>query len=287
MRLLDRATLAPLLDTWRQPNSDFFPALDLGAEKARYLETSAHGLVGLGEARFAMVAPFFGQRMGFSSTREVPVRRHPHLYARALGATLRAWRDDGALPAPPEDEDVRAALQRLWQWHNILATPHPPADWRLWLQETMQVEADLHGGTAGTVDETFYQALHHYLDQHTPPPEVCDAVLFLEGLGRWDFAAASSAADRLLQSAVDGTSWMPVDQLRDGAVAAKLLLGDTAGARQYLEALAAQAKRDQRDLRSRLLEAYVAQAHKLPPRSVPSPSLSWTCRATPDSTSKP
>ena len=47
MRLLDRAALTPLLDAWKEYNSDFFPTLDVGAEQARYMGTSARGFVGL------------------------------------------------------------------------------------------------------------------------------------------------------------------------------------------------------------------------------------------------
>jgi predicted membrane-bound spermidine synthase len=277
MRVLDRAALAPLLDPWEQPNSDFFPLLDLGAEQTRYLRTTAAGFIGLGEARFDIVAPFFGLQRAFSTTTENPVLNHPRLTARALGATLRTWRTNSSQAAILDDANSKAAVQRLWRWQQGLAAAKPPADWRLWLAETIQVEADLHSGTAGVIDEEFYHRLHQYLDQLSPPPEVCEAVRFLEGLARWDFTAVASAAYRLLQPAIHGQSWIPVDQLRDGVVVAKLRLGDAAGARHAFAALAKQSERGETDAQTLLLGAYLDAADKLPAGPAPDTHVSWHC----------
>jgi len=278
MRLLDRAALTPLLDAWGEYNSDFFPTLDLGAEKTRYMGTSARGFVGLRKDRFDMVAPFFRRRATLSTNRIVPVLNHPLLNARALSATLRTWRDRGML-LPSDDDTVREAVQRLWQWTGALSAELPPADWRLWLQETLQVEADVHSGTAGVVDEVFYTTLHRYLERRHPPAEVCDAVLFREGLARWDFAAVASAAEGLLQSVLDGQAWIDADQFRAGAVIARLFLGDVPGAREYFVTLASQVDRSERDLRTRLLKAYLQASDKLPERPAVSARVPWTCSA--------
>jgi hypothetical protein len=100
---------------------------------------------------------------------------------------------------------------------------------------------------------------------------------FREGLARWDFAAVASAAERLLQPISEGQAWMEADQFRDGVVIAKLFLGDVAGARQYFEALASHVGRSARDLRSRLLNAYLQAPEKLPERPRSTASVSWTC----------
>lgn len=277
MRLLDRAALTPLLDAWGEYNSDFFPILDLRAEQARYMRTSARGLVGLRKDRVDMVAPFFGTRIPFGTHRVVPVLQHPLLKARALSATLRTWRTQSILLPSSNDDTVREAVQRLWQWTSALSADLPPADWQLWLHETLQVEADLHSGTAGVVDETFYTTLHRYLERRHPPAEVCDAVLFREGLARWDFAAVASAVEGLLPSVRDGQEWMDADQFRDGAVLAKLFLGDVAGARHYFATLASQVDRSEGDLRTRLLKAYIREPAKLPERPVLTTHVPWTC----------
>jgi hypothetical protein len=273
-RLVDRATLAPLLDHWHAPNSDFFPVLDLGAEPARYLLAYAAGFPGLSGARFDFTAPF-DRRRGFGASTVVPIPTHPRMAARARGASLR--RAEAADRLAVSAAGDAAAVHRLWQWRNALQTDTPPADWRRWLQDTVQVEADVHGGTAGVVDEEFYRSLHEYLDRHRPPAPVCDAVVYMEALWRWDFVSAARAADALLPSAVAGESWIKVDELRDGAATAKLLTGDVVGARQYFDALGPQTARRPDDLRSRLLEAYVRYPETLPRFASPAGAVSWDC----------
>ena len=44
--LTSRPALAPLLDNMPQVNSDYFPVLDLGAERSRFLGRSASGING-------------------------------------------------------------------------------------------------------------------------------------------------------------------------------------------------------------------------------------------------
>ncbi len=63
----------------------------------------------------------------------------------------------------------------------------------------------------------------------------------------------------------------------DGAVMAKLFLRDVAGARQYFEALTSKVGRSARDLRTRLLNAYLQAPEKLPERPRSTASVSWTC----------
>ncbi len=279
MRLLNRAALTPLLDTWPRRNSDFFPYLDLEAEKARFLGTTAQGVLGLHQDRFSPLAPLLGWHVSFGPRQATPILHHPRLTARALGATLRAWRERGLGTAWPDNDSTREALQRLWQWRTVLSAKTVPVDWQLWLQETLKVEEDLHRGTAGAVDEVFYTALHDYLAQRSPPPAVCTVLQFREAMARWDFRAAAEIADRLLLPAMEGTLWLSIDELLDGAMTAKLMLGQVAAAQEYYKALAGHAERTSSDLRSRLLEAYVWTPEKLPDRVLPPATMTWTCGA--------
>jgi hypothetical protein len=99
-----------------------------------------------------------------------------------------------------------------------------------------------------------------FIDRLAAPAGVRAAVAFTHALAVWDWPAASSAADSLLQPALDGRSWIPVDDLRDGAVVAKLRMGDAPGARRYFDALARRSERGASDFRVRLLDAYLRAA---------------------------
>lgn len=280
MRLLDRTLLAPLLDHGVQSNSDFFPVLDLGAEQTRYLETQAEGIIGLSDTRFDIIAPWRHTRRAFGEVLYAPLVNQPRVQALALGHLLRTMEGSEQSLGSSADRELRMVVQRRWQWQHSLVGEQPPADWGAWLHETLAVEAALHRGTAGVADETFYNALHQYLALHTPPALVCDTLLFVEGLARWDFAVVTEAADRLLQPTLQGQGWLPMNQLREGAVVAKLLRGDASGAQQYFLALAEKEKQHVPDLRTRLLAAYVDHPEMLPQRLSFESQVTWQCPAT-------
>lgn len=275
MRLLDRAALKPLLDTWPTANSDYYPILDLGAEKARYMASAAHGILGLSKERFHLAAPLVDQRAALSTVTASPIAEYSRLGIRALSATLRAWRADKTRALPAADESLREAVQRLAQWEQALRAELPPADWQFWVKETLKIEDTLHGVASGAPDETFYEMLHTYLARQHPPAEACNALLFREGLARWDFATAAQAASRLLAPAISGQVWVPLEQLLDGGVVAKLMQGDTDGARQFYKTLSGLIERADQDLRSRLLASYVLAPPQLP--TPPMTRMTWTC----------
>jgi len=111
---------------------------------------------------------------------------------------------------------------------------------------------------AGMVDTAFYSSLYTYLDRTHAPEVVRASVDFLHGLAAWDYPQAARAADPLIASAERGELWLDADQLRDGAVIAKLAVGDRAGARAAFRALVSRSGRSVTDLRTRLLYAYIA-----------------------------
>jgi MFS family permease len=70
LRIASRGSLSPLLDAsfgGATANSDFYPTLDLGAERARYLGAAASGLAGLGSSRFDIIAALTDRRREFGT----------------------------------------------------------------------------------------------------------------------------------------------------------------------------------------------------------------------------
>jgi len=84
LHLADSKTLSPLVATVR-PNSDFAPALDLGAEKARYLRTEATGFENLNTSSFDIATALSARRMPLASDAEV-LANVPRLKLRARRA---------------------------------------------------------------------------------------------------------------------------------------------------------------------------------------------------------
>jgi hypothetical protein len=90
------------------------------------------------------------------------------------------------------------------------------------------------------------------------PPQPRAAIDFLHGLAVWNHAEASRAADVLLTAAAHGDLWLDPDQLRDGAVMAKVMTGDRAAAAAAFSILIPKSSRSITDLRTRLLYSYIA-----------------------------
>jgi spermidine synthase/MFS family permease len=252
LHLADSRILSPLVATVRA-NSDFAPALDLGAEKARYLVTHASGIEGLNATSFDIVAALSGRRMPLTEDAEV-LASVPRLLVRANGARLRL-----NLPDSGAADTVYAAVRkRRHSLDAVIAVRTPPADWHRWVTLLFPVDRDVHGGSPGSLDTTFYRPIAGFLDRLGAPPGVRQSVQFLKAADSWDFEAVQRIGDELISKAKAGEVWIPVDYLRDATVTAHLESGDVAGARAAFAALLPLVSRDAAsDLRTRLLRAHI------------------------------
>ena len=88
LRLIGRRELAPLLDDY-QPNSDYYPVLDLGAELRRFRRDRAGGFDALSAEWHNFVASISGQRMQPAADPVPRLPETPRVDARAVDAYLR------------------------------------------------------------------------------------------------------------------------------------------------------------------------------------------------------
>jgi len=261
-RLGNRVSLAPMVAGFPQVNSDFYPFLDLGAERTRYMGSQALGIFGLSAERFDITAPFTGRRMPPADFTLAPAPDIPRMYDLSLGATLRGVTALAPGDTLGEDDRKSIALYRQRTWQAELASREAPLDWRLWLQHMADVERDRYGGTIGYADEAFYADIGRFLDRHRAPPEVRAAVDFRHGVSGWDFRMATRAAEPLIAAALDHRSWLPPDELREGAVIARLATRDADGAQRAFEALGPLSRRPPGDFRVALLASYIQTAQE-------------------------
>ena len=249
LRVADSRSLMPLVRVAGNPNSDFYPTLDLNAERTRFMKIDAEGFVGLASARVNFAAMIDGHRNGLGDSYAV-VTGIPRLQAMAAAAGLRTG--DSRAGA-----DVALIAARRQMLEAEMWSGKAPGDWQVWVQSVAWVEAGVHGGMAGVVDTSFYRSLYAYLDRTHAPPTARAAIDFLHGLATWDYAQAARAADPLVAEAGRGQLWLDGDELRDGAVIAKLGVGDRAGARAAFRGLISRSARKITDLRTRLLFSYI------------------------------
>ncbi|HEV8176979.1 MAG TPA: hypothetical protein VGP44_04755, partial [Gemmatimonadales bacterium] len=262
LHLAGRAELGPLLESYGQPNSDFYPVLDLGAERARFRKDYAAGFPALSNDWFNLLTSMRGRRVTPGSETGPSIPGNPRVRAQALAALLRS--PAGLKADDPIYGPVAREAAFRWQVWNTAATDQPPTSWELWLERANQMYRYRNGGTAGTADTEFYAKLNRYMERHRAPRPARDAVAFRQGIASWDFALAAQAAERLIPLEMGGHRWLEPDELRDGAVMAQLHLGDAKGARRSLDGLARFSTRNPGDLRSLLLESYVRAAESRP-----------------------
>ena len=256
LHIADQRSLEPLVRLGGVPNSDFYPTLDLNAERTRFMKSQATGFAGLAADRVNFAAMIDGRRNGMGDSYAV-VLDVPRLAAMAVAAAARNGDKRGGSMAGV----VAGRLQML---DEEMAAGKPPVDWHVWVQSVATEEADLHGGMAGVVDTAFYASLYRYLDRAHAPGAARASVDFMHGLAVWDLAQVARATDPLIAAAATGDLWLDADELRDGAVMAKIATGDRAAARNVFRLLISRSTRDVTDLRTRLLYSYIADTVDAP-----------------------
>ena len=262
MRLTNRASLTPLFELSRHPNSDYFPLLDLNTERTRFLHSEADGFIHMNTGRFDLVAAALHRRVDFDTASATPVPAIPRLNSLVLGARMRtALR--GSADTLRGDPEFDQALFNQSMLEGLVASGRRPSDWGLWTRAMLNVERVVHAGTAGVVDEEYYLPIYTYLGRVSAPADVIDAVDFMHALAKWDYPELATTGDRVIEHTLrTKRSLMPAETLRDATVIAKLATGDIPGARRVFDVLASSVKRDPEDVRSALLGAYLVAAEK-------------------------
>lgn len=252
--MADRAAFAPLLDTWRYPNSDFYPVLDMGAERTRFLGFTATGFLMLRYEGFNIPAAVGQHRFGPLPDPTIGVHGMHRLQVLEIGAAIRAGMasDDSTV----SDVAVAEALARYRSWERQLAAPGDDVDWTFWIDDFRRAERDRNAGMDGVVDTEFYESVYAFIDARDHPALLRSAIDFHYGIASWDFDLAGRAAEELAATA-ESANWIEVDLLVEGGVTAKLLAGDMDGARRLYGTLLTAYGRAPGHLRRRLLEAYL------------------------------
>ncbi len=235
-RLAGREVLHPMLKIHAEPNSDFFPVLDLNAERMRFMHENASGYTSLKEGRFDLVAALSGRRLDFGIGSASPTPEIERSQAHALSARLHAVRTgtDSLGKAVAVDEELSAARLRVDQLEAAVAGNKPPASWHSWMDAVVAADADLHAGTSGVIDSSFFGKMRSYTIRHRAPVEARYALDFLEGIGAWNWPQAAQASKALMVIR-DPIPWIPPALFRNGAAAAFIMTRDTASAKKVLK----------------------------------------------------
>jgi len=255
-RLTSRAALGGLLDQIT-PNSDFYPVLDLGAERARFLGRAAAGIEGLyaGVFDFAgppTLTPALVPAEGLESAlTAIPRVRQLNLAATLRAKTMELGTDSSWTFELSEERDERAI-----EWRRALSGG-APRSWAVWSRGYWAAFGLWHAGSRGYLDPDFRRDVLGFLERHRAPDAVRAVVGFREGLAGRDWGAAVESARVLRQAVGEGDRWVDPDPLREGTVMAWLALGQSDSAAAVFAELDSLVSRSPGDLRVRLLRSYL------------------------------
>jgi hypothetical protein len=257
--LITSAELAPLMADADQPNSDFHPRLDLGAERARFLRHSAAGFLGLSTDRFDAAAALGGRVIPLTTDTRASLS-HDRVLKQVIAARLRRGEVLPSDDTTNANRGFQSARLRAQQLQQGMASGVPPADWFVWFTQMVAVEHDRHGGTMGVADGAWFREVERYMVAEGAPRDGISALRFLWAAVAYDWPTAAAEVETLIEARNEGRQWLPRGLFLDAAVIARLRTGDAAGAESALARLSATAERETGDLRTRLLAAAVAAA---------------------------
>lgn len=256
----DKAGLRPLMAVVGAPNSDFYPALDLGAERARFTQRAASGVMSLGLGMVPIGLAGGGPPLAAAGPPVTAIGSVDGARGRAVAAWLRhyAWGAAADSTSPlPWDEALRF---RHTEFRRGLERGLPPSSWGHWSREFATVATELHLGSRRWVDENFYRQVEEYLERARAPREPRHAVAFRKALSLGHAAEAAGHAVPLVSAVEVGQFWLPADDLLDGAVVAHLAEGDATAARLAWETLRRHSTRRPDNARLAMLAALLRQA---------------------------
>ncbi|HEX9756047.1 MAG TPA: hypothetical protein VGA42_10095 [Gemmatimonadales bacterium] len=259
-RLTTRRDLGPLLDQNRA-NSDFYPVLDLGAERARFLSRAAAGVETLFQGVYDFAGGPSAPRLPADTQRVSALIAIPRVRALVTGAALRAkyaaQRPDPRWELGPRDDVDGRVL--LWL-RSLQGGGEPPESWAVWTRSFTNGFDLWHAGTRGYLDSTFVAPVVRYLERHHAPEPVRATVRFRVGLAARDWASVRVALPPLLEEARARRYWLDPDPLREGGALALLALGRPDSAAEFFAGLDGHARRPRTDLRVRLFRSYLWKA---------------------------
>ena len=228
LRLAGRSTLHPYLASYPAVNSDYFPTLDLGTERTRFLHVVADGVTSLGIGRFDAIAAMSGRRQPFAPPHDAPSPDVPRSKLESIASRLRASRTLSAATRDTiSDHDLRFALYRLDRFQHTMSSGTAPVDWHLWAQDFLSVEEDLHSGSAGVADEPFYAEVRAFLERAHAPVEAHAVIDFMHGVATWSWDEVDRAAIPLVLAMEQKHEiWIPVQTVREAVVVSRLQHGN-------------------------------------------------------------
>ncbi|HEX3927016.1 MAG TPA: hypothetical protein VHW65_03395 [Gemmatimonadales bacterium] len=250
----DRALLLPVILRVPRVNSDFYPVLDLQAERRRFEGTSGDGLLTLGDQWFNLGRALINARQAPLTTLDAPfddIRRQDD-------RVRQSWQTRSAIPDSGVDANIAATRFAWARWNAAIDHDETPVDWHSWNQEFIAVAQTRHAGTAGWIDSSFFARAERFAAAHAAPVALRATLAFRRGVQAWDGSTTLAAAQEINDGGGVNAGWITAQEVADGAVVAALRRGDGALALYWWNTEGRSTARADQDPRSLLLASRIA-----------------------------
>jgi len=262
LEFVNSDALRPLLERWPHINSDFYPILDLGGERAMFLRHAPLGLLAMSEDAFDPSDAYLPP-LGTLDPNGLPLPNDgvPMMRVLALTSEFRRARDGQPLTElAVGDRSIQRMLQLDRRLRREMAAGERPGDWRIWLDDFLVLDAGLNGGLRGVADEDFRDLVSDFVEASEAPVGAAAAVHFTQGLRVHDWPTVADAAGVLMDEMREGRGWLSLEVVMFGGTTAYLRTGNVASARALFETLSLGLRGLSGDLRVALLRAYIEEA---------------------------
>jgi predicted membrane-bound spermidine synthase len=260
--LFDQNTFRAVLNQGVQPNSDFHPVLDLGAERTRFEQQAAEGVYSFAVSRVDLTRHLSNRPLERHSYATPPAYSLASVLLTERGAWLREAVEVGGGLSPEEFPEWDEDLVHLQTFFLLSSADVQVGSWETWAGGFVRAENAQHWGTSGWTDSTFYGNVYSFLERAEAPSAARAAVDLMNGYALADWSRVADAADRLVPGVSAGERWVPPDLLLDVAVLAYLETGRPEAARNAIAGLMPRTGRVESNLRNRLLRALVDEADR-------------------------
>jgi hypothetical protein len=261
LMLAEPALLRPVLTEIGQPNSDFYPTLDLGAEQTRFRGSAARGMLTLGTEWRSVTQALTASPDHLMGAEVLPMD--------GIGRVTEAWvARNFATATPSSDVRLVRAQWTMQQWEALRDAASAPINWTGWLDAMGTAMRVVHGGRAGVADSGFFEAAAAAARRFQAPEDVQAVIAFRLAVVVWDSPSALGLATRIEADSAIGRL-ISAAEVIDGVVPMALRAGDKAAADKWLTLLAPRVGRSPDDLRMLLLAAWVGVGMEVESVDVP------------------
>ena len=205
--IADKNDLHEFVKRFPHMNSDYYPYLDLNAEKSRYMN-KVSDLDKIFKRNPIDVYGILANRQSKLANRSIAkLLRFGRNIAKMESYLIRNPKH--VIPVHPQLQENVPKLRKNYQrFIKSIESGVAPDDWIDFSNECYEYYALIHQGTFGEIYEPFFEIILDYLEKSQAPIEVKNSINYMKCFSLGSFEQANELLDDLLKDAVENKYWL-------------------------------------------------------------------------------